>query len=959
MELDKNQREIENKWQKIWFENKIFEPKINKTKQKYFATVPYPYANSVLHIGHGRGYTTPDIYVRFQRLKGKNVLFPMAYHISGTPVLAVSDAIKKGDEKQLKLTRNVLSDYTTDLNEQEKLIESFKEPMNIADYFSSTIEGSLKNLGISIDWSRQFTTGDQIYQKFIEWQFKKLNEAGILVQGKYPILYSAEDKNAVGEDDIKDGDTDKVSVQEMTYILFQRDDIKDEYIAVATLRPDALFGTTNLWVNKDMDLIKVNLNGQKIIVSKSTLIKLEHQFENVEVIEELKGEELIGTNVITPLTGKKIIIAQAAFIDEKHGTGIVYSSPAGSPQDFISLIEAKKEGRLPNNLEIINTVDNFDKKGNKINFENSCPAEDKVIKFNVKNSLDEKNLELAKQELYKEEHFGGKLNELCGEFSGVPIKFAKDKVQSKLIELNLGGIIYETSRRAQTRGGDDVIVANLEGQWFLNYTEEDVKKGAFELLEKMSFYPSKLRDTQKGYLDWVAMRPCARRRGIGTPLPYDKEWVIESLSDSTIYQMLYLVHGIISKESIKPEQLEPIVFDYVFLGLGNPLMISEESSIPLNLLKSMREEVEYWKNVDFRYTAGAHMSNHLSFMIYHYSLIFPEKNWPKNITIGGMLIKDGSKISKSKGNGIPLIRVKEKYGVDLYRLYIATASNYDSEMDFKDEEIFQLDKKFEKFKELMQGALDKKIKSFGEFSRTNKWLISNFYIKVKEYFEYFENLRLREAYVSVLYEFLNDVAYHQRRTNKEETLDVIRFIIDDYLKVMSPAIPHICEEFYEKLGYNKLLSVSEFTTNLDFFIDKNSVDIENIAKEVISNISRIKETKNLSEVKKVKIVQAPNKRFELFDSLKKLLDESSDFKFIISSLNEKFPEDKKFISKFVPKTLGSGLSSYLNKESEKELLLSLEEFIKEEFMAKVEIVEFEEDSIPANLTPTKPVIILE
>lgn len=959
--LIENQREIEKKWQKIWDEKKVFSPKIEKAKQKFFMTVPYPYANSVLHIGHGRGYTTPDIYGRFLRLMGKNVLFPMAYHISGTPVLAVSDAIKKNDLKQIKLTKEALSDYTTDSKEQEKILKSFIEPMNIAEYFSSTIEGSLKSIGIGIDWSRQFTTGDEIYKKFIEWQFKKLNEAGILIQGQYPILYSPKDKNAVGEDDIKDGDTDKVSVQEMSYILFQRKDLSDEYIAVATLRPDALFGTTNLWVDKDMDLIKIEKNSQKIIISKSSLIKFEHQFENIKILEEFKGEKLIGLKVITPITQKEVIIAQADFIDEKHGTGIVYSSPAGSPHDFIALIEAKKEARLPEDLEVINTVETFDKKGNKINFTLSCPAEDKIKKYNIKSSKDEDKLELAKQELYKEEHFGGKLNSICGEFNGVPIKIAKEKVQKKLEELKLGGVLYETSRRAITRGGDEVIVANLKDQWFLNYSEEKIKQKALELLEEMDFQPNKLKDTQKGYINWVSMRPCARRRGIGTPLPFDKKWVIESLSDSTIYQMLYLIQSILLKEKISPNQLEPSVFDYIYLNIGNPVLISEESSISINILQQLKEQVDYWKNVDFRYTAVPHMSNHLSFMIYHYSLIFPKKNWPKNITIGGMLIKDGAKISKSSGNGLPLIRVGEKYGVDLYRLYIATASNYDSELDFRDEDIFQVEKKFQKFKELIINSFSKELKTFDEFSNIDKWLIGQFYIKVKQYIKFFENLRIREAFVCILYEFLNDIAYHQRRTNPEQTLEIIRFIADDYLKVMAPATPHICEELYTQLGFEEFISISTLNTNLDFFIDNDIIEIENIVKNIILNISALKEVQNKKEDKlnSVIIQIAPTIRFEIFDLLKKLLKENKEFKYIISILNEKFPTEKKFISKFVPKTLGSGLSAYLEKDKEKNLYLDLKIFIKKEFDLKLEIQDFKDEVIPLSLTPSNPLIFLK
>lgn len=957
---DQSIKEIETKWQKKWNENKVFEPKINKDQEKFFATVPYPYANSAMHIGHGRAYTTPDIYIRFQRLLGKNVLFPLGYHISGTPVLAVADGIARKDEKQIAQTRDAISDSVPTKEEQDKVIDSFTEPMNIANFFIGTIQDSLSSVGISIDWSREFSTGDKVYQKFIEWQFKKLHDAGILVQGKYPILYSYVDENAVGEDDIKDGDLDKVSVQEMSYILFKLKD-NDEFIAVSTLRPDALFGTTNIWMSETIPLIKVLINKQTWIVSKDTLVKLKHQMDDVKVVEEnVDPKKYIGKYAITPLTNREVIIASANFIDSRHGTGIVYSSPAGAPHDWMALKEAKEEGRVPKDVEVLVTVDTFDKKKNKIEYSASCPAEDKINKFGAKTSNDEKELEQAKQELYKEEHYGGKLNHLCGEFEGLPIKFAKDKVQEKLIELNLGGTLYETSRRAVTRSGNEVIVANLDGQWFLDYSKPKIKQKAFDLLDSMTYNPTKMKATQKGYLEWVKMRPCARKRGIGTPLPYDKDWVIESLSDSTIYQMFYLAAKVINKEKIREDNLIPELFDYIFLSKGNVEEIAKLSNLTTTQLTEMKEQVDYWKSFDFRYTAGAHLSNHLSFLIYHYALIFPKELQPKCVTIGGMLIKDGHKISKSKGNGIPLVRVKEKYGADLYRLYIAVGANYDIEMDFKDEEIEQLEKKFDRWKELIESSISKPCPKYDDLTGTDKWLVSRFYSRVEEYFEMFNNIRMREAFVAVLYEFLNDINYHERRTSKEETAKVLRFISKDYLKVMSPAIPHICEEFYEQIkekGDEDFISLAKFTTDLKKYQDRESKDIENIAQELVSSISRFKGNKNLAKLTKVEITQATDDKFKLFDTIKQLLSETKNIKTIFQKLKEDFASDFKFIQKFVPKTLGSGLNSYLPKEEEKEFLKEIIPFLEREFDCKVELSTNEYKAKQA--IPGKPSVLIE
>jgi len=946
-----NNQEIERKWQKAWEDKKIFEVSADKNKPKYFGTVAYPYANSELHIGHGRTFTTAEIFLRFQRLLGKNVLFPMGFHASGTPVLAVADNIKRGDTKQIKITRDAMLNYVSE-SEADEIIKGFVEPFKITEFFTPTIANSLKSVGIGIDWTRQFVTGEPIYNKFVEWQFKKLEQKNILVQGKYPILYSAEDKNAVGEDDIKDGDIDKVSIQEMDYILFKFTE-EDLYAVITTLRPDALFGTTNLWINPEMKLLKLLVDGKKWLVGKDSLNKITHQFDNVEIIEEVMGSEFIGKFVITPITEKKVIVAAADFIDSKQGTGIVYSSPAGSPHDFMALCEAKSEGRLPGDLNPILTVETYDKKKNKIEYFGSCPAEDKCNKFGVKTSLEHEKIELAKTELYKEEHFGGKLNENAGEFNGLFIKQAKDVIKKKLIELGLSGTFYETSRRAKTRSDNDVIVANLDGQWFLDYSNDEVKQKAYDLLDEMNYLPEKLKATQKGYLEWVQKRPCARKRGLGTNLPTDREWIIEPLSDSTIYQLFYIVSGIIRRENISPEELTEELFDYLYLDIG-----SNDFKIPKEIVSEMKSEVDYWCNLDFRYVGQPHMSNHMSFLIYHYSIIFdkPElkKFLPKTGVVGGMLNRNGEKISKSKGNGVPLIKVSSEFGADLYRLYIATSSNFDIEMDFRDDEIVQLKKKFDKFVEIMTKAKTCNKKSYDDLSEIQKWFVSRFYSNAQKFFENMNELKIRESYVFALYEVLNDISYLIRRSSEESMLDAIRFIFTDYVKVMTPVIPHISEELYLNEDGENLASLAEFTTKYEKYIDNEIESKEEIIEDLFIEIAKFIENKG--SLKKILIIQASSKKFDLFDKISELLNKTKNIKEIFSELNKDFSEYNKFTQKFVPKCLGSGITPYLNREDENKLLNSIKEVLEEEYKIEIEISSKEIES-PA--IPRKPKIELE
>ncbi len=946
---DKKIIDIENKWQKKWKENKVFEPKINDIKEKYFGNVAYPYANSVMHIGHGRTYSIADIYLRYQRLLGKNVLQPLGFHISGTPVLAVADGIVRGDLKILKQVRDAISDYVDNKESQDKLIETFKNPENIAKFFSSTIEGALDSIGIAIDWTRQFTTGEPIYNKFIEWQFSKLKDAGLLVQGKYPILYSPLDENAVGEDDIKDADTDKVTISNMVAIKFKIKNTND-FILCATLRPDALFCATNLWIKSDMDLVKLKVGDENWIVSNDAINKIKYQFENVELIEKFKGEKLLNKTVFVPLTNKEIPIYNANFCDSKHGTGLVYSSPADSPHDYLNLFETKFPGKSLSEftefepLKLIPITKTFNKKGIEIKYKFNIPAYDILFKKEIFNEKgNEEKLEEAKVELYKEAHFGAKMIN-SGKFDGLPLKnnIGGDKVRDHLFELNLAVPFYETSRRALTRSNDDVIVANLQGQWFLKYSDRKVKDRAQKLLEKSEFFPSNLKATQKGYIEWANMRPCARKRGLGTQIPYDRDWIVEPLSDSTIYQMLYLISHLIREYNIKDEKLTFEVFDYLYFGIGDYSLLD----INLEFILKARSEVKYWNNLDFRYVGQPHMSNHLNFLIYHYSLIFPESMWPKKIVTGGLMMRDGEKISKSKGNGTPLFRVKNIYGADLYRLYIGTNSNFDLEMDFKEDEIQNLNKKFNKWSELIEKSLDFDKKDFSKYSEIDRWLISKFYKSVKIYFEHFENFKIREAFVEILYEVLNNISYHTRRTSENDTIKVLRFIAEDYMKLMTPITPHICEELFEKIKQSEkdYISLAKFDTNIEEFIDEKILDKEEIIFDLIRKVHNSFDKNNI-KINSIQIIQAVDSKFKLFDEIKKLLSSNKiNIKEIFKILNKDFPEYAKFIKKFVPKCLGSGISFYLSKKDERKLLEENKEFLEKEFGCSFEIIDSDETS---------------
>ncbi|MEM1922050.1 MAG: class I tRNA ligase family protein, partial [Desulfurococcaceae archaeon] len=164
-------RTIEVKWQKKWFENRVFEANADFSKPKFFITVPYPYSNAPLHIGHGRTYTIGDIIARYKRLRGFNVLFPMAFHITGTPIAAISERISRGDRDEIERYRSYISMYIRDPVDVEKYLDKMKDPLNLAVFFADRIHIDFNSLGYSIDWRRKFHTGDSIYSAFITSQY--------------------------------------------------------------------------------------------------------------------------------------------------------------------------------------------------------------------------------------------------------------------------------------------------------------------------------------------------------------------------------------------------------------------------------------------------------------------------------------------------------------------------------------------------------------------------------------------------------------------------------------------------------------------------------------------------------------------------------------------------------------------------------------------------------------------
>ena len=810
---------IEAKWQERWEKSAIFSPKIDNGKKKYFITIPWPYTSGSLHVGHGRTYTLGDIISRYKRARGYNVLFPMAFHESGTPVLSISQKLKKGDPSTIALYTEYLKEYgEADI---DKRLKEFEDPLEIATYFSRAIIHDFNKMGYSIDWSREFTSAEPMYQQFVTWQFNKLNSLGYLKRGDYPILFSIEDQNPVGEDDIKDGDTDKVSIEEFTGIVFKGESFS---LAAGSLRPETIYGITNLWISDNGTYVLIRLSGQKVVVSENAIEKMKSQNLKLEVVRKIDRKEILSSKFLVPVVGTEVPVYETGFVDPDNATGIVYSVPAHSIMDYVALTGIKPD------LKIQYIID--------MPKESQSNVLDLVKRLKIKSIEDTDSIQEATQILYRDEFYSGVMKEGCGIISSMPVQQAREKIRNLLLSEKLAFPIFETSRKALTRSGSPVIVAIVKDQWFLDYSNPEWKKKSHALVDRMVFYPEYLKKTFNDAIDWLKLRPCARRRGLGTKLPMDPNWVIESLSDSTIYPAVYTNAPSLRKIYDKLGKIPHDILDYIFGSDDLEMPDIDDASIS-KLVEEAKRQKSYWYGVDTRLTTQPHISNHLSFYIMNHVALFSEHDFPVQIIISGIVTSKGAKIGKSKGNVVSLPSVVENYSADIFRMFVAVGADISTDLDWNENDVSVQTKKIEAFSQIMENYR----KTEAPAGYIEKWFLSSFFTKYKSYIDLMDSGNIRGANVHIFHEVLNDLKYLERRGGRTEA--VLPIIIKHWLVALMPVIPHLAEEYWHRHVQDTFVSLEMLPDISPDLLDESLLEKENYLIKVIEDIREIIKATNI------------------------------------------------------------------------------------------------------------------
>ncbi len=823
----------EDKWIKRWRDDDIFKAEPDPEKKKFFLTVAYPYPSGSMHVGHGRTYTVPDVIARFKRMQGFNVLFPMAWHVTGSPVLGIAERIKVGDPKTLRI-------YGDLYRVPEGELESFKEPLNIVKYFSKEYRENMVRLGYSIDWSRQFLTVTPQYSRFITWQFHSLRDKNLVGKGEHPVRYCPRCDNPVGDHDLMEGES--ASINEFVVVKFRVDDL---ILPAATLRPETVFGVTNMWLNPKITYLKVLVDGEEWLLSREASDKMRECGRDVKKLGEVSGEELIGRDCVNPVNNESVPILAASFVDPDYATGVVMSVPAHAPYDYVALRDLKSDIK-PKTIIDLDGVD--------------APAKAVVEELGIRSQKDNK-LEEATEVVYRREHSRGRMSSFIEGYGGLPVDEARVKISSDLAVSGDGGLFYEFSESPVVcRCGSKCVIKLIKDQWFLEYSSPEWKDKTLNCLSNLSVVPSETRQNFEYFIGWLKNWACTRRVGLGTRLPWDDKWIIEPLSDSTIYMAYYTIaHHL---EGIDASKISREFFDYVFLGSGDAVEVAESAEISSEVLEKIRAEFLYWYPLDWRLSAKDLVGNHLTFHMFHHTALFPDELWPQGIVVFGMGLLEGEKMSSSKGNIILLEDAIEKYGSDVVRLFLMGCAEPWQDFDWRSELVENTGRKLKQYSELIRYSIDLD-NSIGERD-IDRWLLSRLHESVRETTEALDSFQIRKALQHAFFEFIRHVNWYLRRC--EPRAETLKEVADTWIRLMAPFTPFTCEELWESAGNKELVSLSPYPVPSPDEVDDSVLVGEELVKALMDDVRRILEVTG-SKPGKIHVYLAPDWKRLLYGEL--------------------------------------------------------------------------------------------
>ena len=272
--------EIEDKWYKIWEEKGYFNAQHNNEKPGYSIAIPPPNVTGILHMGHMLNNAIQDAIIRYKRMSGFDTLW-------------IPGMDHAGIATQNKVERMLKEEGTS--KEEIGYDEFLRRTWEWKEKHGGLITKQLRKLGVSLDWTRERFTMDEGLSEAVKEVFVKLYNDGLIYRGEYIVNWCPHDKTALADDEVNHIDK-KGKIWEIKYRIKDTDD----YVIIATTRPETMLGDTGVAVNPNDDRYK----------------------------------HLIGKKVILPLMNREIPVVADEYVDMEFGTGVVKMTPSHDPNDF-------------------------------------------------------------------------------------------------------------------------------------------------------------------------------------------------------------------------------------------------------------------------------------------------------------------------------------------------------------------------------------------------------------------------------------------------------------------------------------------------------------------------------------------------------------------------------------------------------------------------------------------------
>ncbi|MDD1676032.1 MAG: class I tRNA ligase family protein, partial [Methanomicrobiales archaeon] len=580
------------------------------------------------------------------------------------------------------------------------------------------------------------------------------------------------------------------------------------------------------------------------------------------------------------------------------------------------------------------------------------PARDAVEKAGIENQGDSR-MESITQEMYNTEFTRGRMRE---KFGGIPVREARDRATALMLETYGSLFLYDFDLRPVIcRCGGNAYVKVLQDQWFLQYSDPAWKERVYHQLEGMDLVPPEVRTEFQRTVGWLKDWACTRRVGLGTKLPWDKAWIIEPLSDSTLYMAYYTIaHRI---KELSPEVLTPEVFDYILLGKETPDLPDRAR------LDGMRKEFLYWYPYDHRFSAKDLISNHLTFQLFHHLALFPPDLQPRGLVVFGMGLLNGAKMSSSKGNVVLLEDAIEEFGADTVRMFLVGSAEPWQDFDWRNELVHATRKQIDRFSLAVMDA-DRTVA--GEIGPMGAWLLSRLQARIAGVTAALELFQTRQGLQEAYHGIEADLRWYRRRLGDIPPGAELKILARAWVRLLAPYTPYACEYLWHEMGEEGLVSTAPWPVS-DPALHRIDTELaEELLQRTMEDVESIRKLIRMAP-NSLTLFYAPSWKWEIFRTLAGVKDKRDTLREVMQ-----IPEMRKrgkvaavaakqianLIHRLPPELVARLLEQGVEEET---VFTAAIPFLERELGVPVRVVSGEESHHPKGATalPFKPALLIE